>query len=1150
MLSKKTQILKKQIFKTINFFENISLIKFIYFFPFIFALAKTFSENYKNKNFYFISKNIFISNKKEQELTHWETFHFFIINKITQENIKIFNLYKNILFIELKKPLDFEFFAVIKKNNISKIKKISDKYYFIQTKNIVTESKYYDNFISSNKTIFYLNDGIPKKINKMSLFKQKPLQPFFFDQQKNLYINLKLITSKKKYTIETKNNYKENNNSVNLLFTPLIQKEINYTLKKTINNPSHSLKRPAKLSIIKKTINQYFYEKNIRFYTKKTNVYYPFKKHKSWNFQKTNILKLLNKRLSIHTSNKLKKRQISGYKFLDFNKKNSLFFTVQNLKIKKTFIKTVLPSTQNLFKYSFDSNLINTFFFKTRNKNGLLGTTRQLNSHKNQIINSRNVINFQNNLKTQTKKFRKIDDFSTKTTFNLFLKKSKSLKNLKKKKTTHWIKRSYCQQSYIDFSKEFLKTDFLKKKDFHYQIKTKLSFFYSQPKYIKNWEFISTESWLFITKFILFIYIYTVLKELYKEYGKEFINYLVEYGKTNQDDFEILKEQYFSHGSSFRVIKKTKKKIRSIVGIDFILPEVGEIILNLKKATQTKQIKKTTSKGFLLSGLPGNGKTLLVQSIAGESQVPVLIQSASLLINNKLKGQSHKKLKKIFRYAKEIGPAIIFIDEIDSLGKRRNNIFNNSITNKKQFNFLNYYNYEKNKNILNLSTQSLFLHNTKKDRQPSQEQSNTIELNILTQFLIEMDGLQNQQKFILFGATNRIKTLDPAFTRPGRFDRIITLDSPSTNKRLQILKFYSKKRKIEKTISWKYLLKKTKGLTASELASIMNESTIQSILKKTTHTIETIETGINLITSYGFLKSPSQIKNIKNISYYQAGKTIGWTFLNSINKNVLTTLTLLHQKKNSRSNKLTNQINFDNKTKIEVENLLIYFHLGKASEFIFINGKKKVNTVVKNYFNVFFNQDDLKNIEKLGFIMIDKWYLYSIQSFLRKENQNLLTSKTETQSTFSNFFNQTNFRNFKIKRPYNLKNLNTSQENHSNIFCQNFLILQTTQINKNKIDWYRFYIPDPDEKIYNIEWIPPDLFLHTNSINKKFSKQSNFNFNELYEIERDYFFHSLIINSYNKALFKIDFNREWVDYFATFLLRNGILRENQINKFF
>lgn len=115
MLSKKYQLIKKKISKHINVFENISVKTFIYFFPFIFALDKIFSENYKNKNFYFISKNFFIGNKKGQELINWETFHFFIINKINEKNIKNFNVYKNILFVEFNKPFDFEFFGVVKK---------------------------------------------------------------------------------------------------------------------------------------------------------------------------------------------------------------------------------------------------------------------------------------------------------------------------------------------------------------------------------------------------------------------------------------------------------------------------------------------------------------------------------------------------------------------------------------------------------------------------------------------------------------------------------------------------------------------------------------------------------------------------------------------------------------------------------------------------------------------------------------------------------------------------------------------------------------------------------------------------------------------------------------------------------------------------
>ena len=1148
MLSKKNKIIKKQILNHINFFENISLIKFIFILPFVFALDNIFYQNYKNKSFYFLSKNLYIRNNKRQELINWETFNFFIINQINKKNLKVFNIYKNILFIELKKPLEFEFFAVIKKKNISKLQNILNKQYVIQTKNIIIESKIYDNFFIPNKTIFYLNDHIPKKLNKINLVKQNSSSLLFFDEQKKLYNNLKFSNFEKQYTIENINNKKFEFKTLNLEFNPSITKKIIHISKKNIDNPKDILTKKTKAPIFKKIINRFFYEKNIRFYIKnkkKTKRFSNFKGMRTTNFQKINILHLLNKYLFITNSKKIAKRKISGYRFLDFNKKQSLFFIIQNIKTKKTLLNILLPTTHSLLNFSIKDSLLNTFFFKNIEKNAFLGTSREHKTQKNKIIDNRKVLNFQKNLKFQTKKFRKIDDFSTKTMFTLFLKDPNALKISNKKKSI----KTFSEQTSIDFSPEYIKIEFLNKNDFHYKIKTKLNFFYSQKKYVENWEFISIESWLFISKFILFIYIYFLLKELYKEYGKEFINYLIEYGKTTQDDFEALKEQYFSHESSFRVIKKIKKKIQNIVGIDLILPEIGEIVLNLKKATQTGQLKKTASKGFLLSGSPGNGKTLLVQAIAGESQIPVLIQSASLLINNKIQGQSHKKLKKIFRYAKEIGPAIIFIDEIDSLGKIRKNVFNNGNKKKKQFDFLNYYNINNNEDALPLSTKHLFLQNNKKSKHPTEEQSSTVELNLLTQFLIEMDGIQNQQKFIVFGATNRLKTLDPAFTRPGRFDRIITLDNPSIHKRLQILKFYSKKRQIEKTISWKYLLKKTKGLTASELASIMNESTIQSILKKTTHTVETIEKGIKLITSYGVLKQKS-IKNIKTISYYQAGKTIGYTFLNDSNKNVLVTIPLWNQKENSRSAKLLNSINFENKTKIELENLLNFFYLGKASELILTKGKKLIrsHTPAKNYFNVFLNHDDFKNIEKIGFVMLDKWYLFSITIPIRKENQNFLKYQIETEKNSTRLISQSFFKQFKIKNGYTLKNQNASQENGVIVYWQNFLTSKTAQINKTKTDWYRFYISDPDEKIYNIEWIPPDLFLHTNSIRKNLSNQSNINWNSLYEIERDFFFHSLILNSFNKSLFKIETNREWVDYFSMFLLRYGVLREDKITK--
>ena len=178
-------------------------------------------------------------------------------------------------------------------------------------------------------------------------------------------------------------------------------------------------------------------------------------------------------------------------------------------------------------------------------------------------------------------------------------------------------------------------------------------------------------------------------------------------------------------------------------------------------------------------------------------------------------------------------------------------------------------------------------------------------LNLLTQFLIEMDGLKNRKGIFVFGTTNRLDILDPAFIRPGRFDKIITLSNPSKKKRIQILKFYSKKRKIEKKISWNYLANRMATCSSAEIAAIMNESTIQSIIQNSTHTVETIEKGIDYITSYSTVKKK---KNdiLQNKAFFHSGKALSYILFSEKPKENGIFLSLWDRKKNTRHDK-----NFD-----------------------------------------------------------------------------------------------------------------------------------------------------------------------------------------------------------------------------------------------
>ncbi len=283
--------------------------------------------------------------------------------------------------------------------------------------------------------------------------------------------------------------------------------------------------------------------------------------------------------------------------------------------------------------------------------------------------------------------------------------------------------------------------------------------------------------------------------------------------------------------SNAKVYVKSSEGIMfsDVAGEDEAKENLSEIVDYLHNPGKYKEVGASMPKGILLVGPPGTGKTMLAKAVAGEANVPFFSMSGSEFVEMFV-GMGASKVRDLFKQAKEKAPCIVFIDEIDAIGQKRDGRVGGN---------------------------------------DEREQT-------LNQLLTEMDGFETNNGVIILAATNRPESLDPALTRPGRFDRRVPVELPDLKGREEILKVHAKKVKLDESVDFNRIARMASGASGAELANIVNEAALRAVREnRNIVTQADLEESIEVVIA-GYQKKNAILtdEEKKVVSYHEIGHAL------------------------------------------------------------------------------------------------------------------------------------------------------------------------------------------------------------------------------------------------------------------------------------
>ncbi len=388
---------------------------------------------------------------------------------------------------------------------------------------------------------------------------------------------------------------------------------------------------------------------------------------------------------------------------------------------------------------------------------------------------------------------------------------------------------------------------------------------------------------LFLTSVLPFVFLigifYFASRSLSKTMGGRGGSDFMNFGKSNAKVY---------------MENETGKTFKDVAGQEEAKESLTEIVDFLHYPKKYKEIGARVPKGILLVGPPGTGKTLLAKAVAGEAKVPFFTISGSEFVEMFV-GMGASKVRDLFKQAKEKAPCIVFIDEIDAIGKKRD---------------------------------------------VSGYSGNDEREQTLNQLLNEMDGFDAAEGVVLLAATNRPEILDPALTRPGRFDRQVQVELPDLKGREDILKVHAKRIKKDSDIDYEEIAKRTAGTSGADLANIVNEGALRAVREgRNKLSQEDLEESIETVIA-GMQKKNAVISDDqkKIIAYHEVGHALVAAI--QTHKTPVTKITIVPRTGGALGYTMT--VDKDEKyimTKQELIDEIVTFAGGRAAEELILNTK-------------------------------------------------------------------------------------------------------------------------------------------------------------------------------------------------------------------